>query len=251
LECCIKRILQYLATTIKQPQNNPQQQELYFSTGRIRNTMTKKETTVTNRKRTVGAVSLESFAQRKGHVRALEEFKKRKEHKRVETAKALRKYRKVMKQEGMEAGKGASRKRSVVQQGHTENDEKTTTQEETTDNKQHLLTNEDNNYGDDDDDNNNNNNRQKDGHHRRGGRRPPRINPFQKSLEKANEAKIMAAEIQKRQKVQEKERKMKLFQRKRQTKLLQQRTKRGQPIMKHMVDNLLHKIEKQQQGEHH
>jgi hypothetical protein len=39
------------------------------------------------------AVSLESFAQRKGHIRALEEFKKRKQTHRMETAKAFRRYR--------------------------------------------------------------------------------------------------------------------------------------------------------------
>jgi hypothetical protein len=57
------------------------------------------------------SISLENFGQRKGQVRALAEFRNRKERKRVETAKALRKYKKTMKSEGFEAGRGAARKR--------------------------------------------------------------------------------------------------------------------------------------------
>ena len=59
-------------------------------------------------------ISLNDFVHRKGQVRALEEFKYRKQRKKVETAKALRSYRKVMKQQGYEAGQGASRKRTEV-----------------------------------------------------------------------------------------------------------------------------------------
>merc|ERR1712166_1391085 len=43
------------------------------------------------------------------------------------------------------------------------------------------------------------------------------------------------------------ERQIKLKRRKKQTKLLQQRTSRGQPIMKHAINNILYKLEKQNQ----
>lgn len=64
-------------------------------------------------KRRTAVVALDNFAHRKGVKKALDEFRERKEKKRVETAKALRIYQKVMKQEGYEPGRGASRKRGA------------------------------------------------------------------------------------------------------------------------------------------
>ena len=63
--------------------------------------------------RRTAVVALDNFAHRKGVKKALDEFRERKEKKRVTTAKALRTYQKVMKQEGYEPGKGASRKRGI------------------------------------------------------------------------------------------------------------------------------------------
>merc|ERR1712238_630850 len=71
------------------------------------------------RRRSTNAIGLESFAQRKGQIRALQEFKKRKNEKTLGTSIALRKYRKLMKQEGHDAGSGASRKRLHEVQGGT------------------------------------------------------------------------------------------------------------------------------------
>merc|ERR1712070_886819 len=70
--------------------------------------------------------------------------------------------------------------------------------------------------------------------------------PFEKSREKAKLAKQRAEEAALRRASNEKERQQKLKRRRQQTKLLQQRTKRGQPIMKHAINNLLYKLEKQQ-----
>ncbi|GAX22927.1 hypothetical protein FisN_24Lh216 [Fistulifera solaris] len=64
-------------------------------------------------KRRTAVVALDNFAHRKGVKKALDEFRERQEKKRVETAKALRSYQKVMKQEGYEPGRGASRKRGA------------------------------------------------------------------------------------------------------------------------------------------
>ena len=60
-------------------------------------------------KRSANAVGLTDFSQKKGQVRALEEFKKRKNKKHLETSMALRKYRKLMKKEGIGRGGGACR----------------------------------------------------------------------------------------------------------------------------------------------
>ena len=151
--------------------------------------------------------SLEKFAHKKGQVRALEEFRKRKEKKQVETSIRLRQYKKVMKQEGMEAGTGASRKRRV--DAEDDETEEPASQHENKKQKRHKA------------------------------------DPLQKSVKKAEQYKQQAIEREKQQKQNEKDRQQKLEQRKRTSKQLQKRTKRGQPIIKHMVNNLLHKLEKQ------
>ena len=160
-------------------------------------------------------ISLDDFVHRKGQVRALEEFKYRKQRKKVQTAKALRSYRKVMKREGYEAGQGASRKR-VDSSNHEDES-----------NLGNALTEE--------------------GATKMQKRRH-KTDPFQKSVQKAEEKMEKAKQHQEQQKENEKQRLQKLKERQQRTKLLNKRTKRGQPIMKHMVDNLLHKLEKQHQS---
>ncbi|KAL3914715.1 MAG: hypothetical protein SGARI_008352 [Bacillariaceae sp.] len=151
--------------------------------------------------------SLHQFAQKKGQVRALEEFRKRKEKKRVETAKALRIYQKVMRQEGMEAGKGASRRRKQEEEKDDAGQNPPPSKEQR--------------------------------------RRPHRSNPLQKSLQKAAATQEAREARQEQIQQNEHERQSKLKQRKKQTKLLQKRTKKGQPIIKHQMDNLLRKLQKQ------
>jgi len=161
-------------------------------------------------------ISLDDFVHRKGQVRALEEFKYRKQRKQVETAKALRSYRKVMKQEGYEAGQGASRKRI---EGISSNKPQEHSDPEHTNNDEDMP---------------------KKAHKRR-----QKMNPFQKSVQKAEEKKVQTKEKQAQMKHNERQKAQKLRERKERTKLLSKRTKRGQPIMKHAVDNLLHKLENQ------
>mmetsp|Transcript_16013 Transcript_16013/g.39218 ORF Transcript_16013/g.39218 Transcript_16013/m.39218 type:complete len:193 (-) Transcript_16013:340-918(-) len=161
-------------------------------------------------------ISLDDFVHRKGQVRALEEFKYRKQRKKVQTAKALRSYRKVMKQEGYEAGQGASRKRMEVSSRHEEDDSDHSNIEDVEDNVATKT------------------------HKRR-----HKMNPFQKSVQKAEQKMVTAKQHAQQKKQNEKQRLQKLKERKQRTKLLNKRTKRGQPIMKHVVDNLLHKLEKQ------
>jgi hypothetical protein len=170
-----------------------------------------------SRKGQQAPLSLESFAQRKGQVRALEEFHKRKDRKRVETAKALRSYRRVMKQEGFEAGKGASRKRG------SSFEEVPSKIDDTDDGRQITKSDETENQR---------------------GTKKRKTNPFQKSLQKAEQNK-RNAEQQKTDKTrQELERKQRLKERKIQSKLLAKRTRKGQPIMKNMAESLLIKLQK-------
>lgn len=152
------------------------------------------------RQRGENAISLENFGQRKGQVRALEEFRVRKEKKRVETAKALRKYKKAMKKEGLDAGRGASRKR--VEKEPNEADAK------------------------------------------EGTERRKKSNPFQKSKDLAAKKKESIIQRQKDKEQNEKDRQKRLRERKNQTRLLSKRSKRGQPIMKHTVNNMLIKLQK-------
>ena len=63
------------------------------------------------KRRKQAAISLASFSTKKGHDRALQEYKKRKETKFLANATLLRGYQRAMKREGYDAGKGASRKR--------------------------------------------------------------------------------------------------------------------------------------------
>ena len=160
-------------------------------------------------------ISLENFAIRKGQVRALEEFKYRKQRKRVETAKALKEYRKVMKQEGYDAGKGASRKRSLY---HTKQDDT----EQDSEQKQQQQP-------------------------QAGSRKRPKSNPFYKSVQKAEKNKIRAIEQKDAKERRERQRDEKLKERKKRTRMLSKRTKKGQPIIKNMMDNILVKLERQQQ----
>jgi hypothetical protein len=157
-------------------------------------------------------ISLEAFVHRKGQVRALEEFKYRKQTKRVETAKALRSYRKVMKQQGYEAGQGASRKR--MEEPTAENTAENTAKEEDAPKEY---------------------------------KKRHKMNPFEKPAKRAEEQKRLVETQKEKKETGEKERQKCLKERKRRTKLLSKRTKRGQPIMKHVVDNLLEKLEKQNQ----
>ena len=159
------------------------------------------------KERSKHAISLENFGQKKGQVRALEEFRLRKQKKRIETAKVLRKYKKSMKSEGYEAGKGAARKRVSEVPDHDAKVEEPSNDV--------------------------------------GSTRRKKTNPFQKSLDRARQKKEETEERAKQKEENQKEKERKLRERKRQSKLLAKRTRRGQPIMKHTVECMLKKLERQ------
>jgi len=231
-------------------------------------------------RRSKNAVGLTEFSQKKGQVRALEEFKKRKNRKHLDTSMALRKYRKLMKREGMEAGTGASRKRMADGQGDSDDDD-----DDDVNNEEEVGWNdEENDLGDSDDDeeeddskadrkrqsadqsdsdgtengsekvsdnSDNNDNKEEEDENpqekkkKKKQTKPKKMDPFQKSRERAKLSKQRAEEAALGRATNEKERQQKLKRRKQQSILLQQRTKRGQPIMKHAINNLLYKLEKQ------
>lgn len=150
-------------------------------------------------KRRTAVVALDNFAHRKGVKKALDDFRERKEKKRVETAKALRSYQKVMKQEGYEPGRGASRKRGADAEASAMESKK------------------------------------------------KRTHMFQKPLQQAEERKKGATENKIEKEKSEKERKKRLRERRQRTRMLSQRTKHGQPVMKNLVHDILHKLERQKQ----
>jgi len=187
------------------------------------------------------SISLVRFGQSKGQVRALEEFKLRKERKRIETSKVLRRYKKTMKQEGYIAGTGASRKRKLEEESNGIPTSPTRTDEDVQEDQELEQQEED--------DEKEQNEESKDNHPHEGRQKnkqkqQKKINPFVKSLEKAKEKK---EEIERKKMEREtnlKEREKKIRERRLQSKLLAKRTKRGQPIMKHTVENMLKKLQK-------
>ena len=166
--------------------------------------MEKKEGSAKQHERRNHSISLERFGQQRGQVRALEEFRNRKNKKRLETAKALRTYKKTMKMEGFEAGKGAARKRKVPD---VETADHVRESENSQPSKRHKS------------------------------------NTMQKSIEKARKKKEESEEMKKSMEESRNERDRKLKERKKMSRLLAKRTKRGQPIMKHTIENMLRKLE--------
>jgi hypothetical protein len=169
------------------------------------------------RRNATAVVGIEQFAVRKGVVRGLQSFHKRKEKKRVETAKALKEYKKVMVREGYEPGAGKSRKRK-----HAEQQEETDRGQSSNPNKNDANV--------------------VDGTNKR--QRKPKSNPLVQMNKKMQEQKDQSEAAREAQKLRKKERFQHLAQRKERTKLLNQRTKKGQPIMKNMVQDILAKLEK-------
>ncbi|CAB9497048.1 expressed unknown protein [Seminavis robusta] len=175
-------------------------------------------------------LAIDDFAHRKGVTKAIQDCRKRKEKKRTATAKALRSYRKTMKQEGFTPGQGASRKRNngdtkVTAAATTDsNDEKekeeTTMNNTTSTTKQHQE-----------------------------GKKFHKTNPFQQSLRKAKESKQKKQQDIVDREAHEKEREQKLKQRRKRSKQLRQRTSKGQPVMKHVIGDILRKLERDKQQE--
>jgi hypothetical protein len=161
-----------------------------------------------------------SKSSKTGPIKALQEFRKRKEKKRLHTSKELRQYKKVMQQHGYEPGTGAKRRRV----GETQS-EKTEVQTETI-------------------------------HENDTDKTKPNtpgtgFKKNSKSIVKSSSAPVKPSKksdpdrIQKEQKRQQQERHRALALRKKRTEQLSQKTSRRQPIMKNMVHDILSKLQKE------
>lgn len=156
--------------------------------------MTKSQPEKKTIKKQAPVVKLQAFARGGGHTKSFMQFKSRQQTKRLQTARALKSYKKVMKDAGYTPGKGVSRKRP---------ENNTTT------------------HGKKQDD-------------------AALSNPTTKD-EAMNQKQSPQQSTQ--QMDPEKQRKQKLRVRRQRHKLLTARTSRGQPIMKHMVADILHKLQ--------
>eukprot|EP00538_Stauroneis_constricta_P011893 CAMPEP_0119553126 /NCGR_PEP_ID=MMETSP1352-20130426/5956_1 /TAXON_ID=265584 /ORGANISM="Stauroneis constricta, Strain CCMP1120" /LENGTH=171 /DNA_ID=CAMNT_0007599477 /DNA_START=145 /DNA_END=657 /DNA_ORIENTATION=+ len=136
----------------------------------------------------------------KGITRAIQTFRKKKAYKAQQTARSLRQYRKVMKQEGYDAGKGAGRKRHAAST-HEEDDEPKITDSTAGDGAETKP------------------------------KRKPKYNPYQKAMKQKIQHEEERKIKQQQYEEQDKLRKQKLRQRKQRTRqIMTQRTRRGQPI---------------------
>lgn len=148
-------------------------------------------------------VSLNKFAhgKSKGTRRAIEKFRQKKKSKFNYNAGLLREYKKVMKNEGYEAGKGASRKRQDMET-HVNEDATEVVKE-----------------------------------------KRKKADPFAKARQQAEKSKLEKIQREEAMKERLKEKALKEKQNKLKARKMAQRTKKGQPIMKNVVEDLLEKIQ--------
>lgn len=150
-------------------------------------------------------ITLSQFAhsKSKGTRRAIEHFKQKKQSKFNRKAGLLREYKKVMKSEGFEAGKGASRKRNRDES----NKANITVQEE---DEKPIRRN--------------------------------KSDPFAKAKEQARQHKVaeLNRKLEHQQKM--KKRALSEKKKKTKARKLAKRTTKGQPIMKNVIGDMLDKI---------
>jgi hypothetical protein len=183
-------------------------------------TNTMSESEQPRRRHGAPVLSVEQFAHRKGVTKAIQSFRKRKEKKQLRTATALRSYKKVMRQEGYEPGQGASRKRV----DGTEESREATQPSASVAGAEASPS------------------------HTEKPARRQKSNPFQKSIQKADDRKKNIQQAQEDRESRESERNGKLRERKHRHQLLTKRTRKGQPIMKNVVEDILSKLQKEQES---
>lgn len=177
-------------------------------------------------------ISLTQFAHAKsqGTRKAIENYKHKKQSKFNRNAGLLREYRKVMKSEGYEAGKGASRKRPLQEdEGGRNNDD------EDYDRKRTGIVdirNGDDNYNGD----------------QKNVKKRHKADPFAKAKEMAKRSKEDRVHQREMKVKEQEENKKKLKQKQIRSRKLAKRTSRGQPVMKHVVSDLLEKVKKAVDG---
>eukprot|EP00978_Attheya_sp_CCMP212_P018201 scaffold49502_cov53-Attheya_sp.AAC.2 len=169
------------------------------------------------------AVTVTQFAATpKGSIRQLHKFRDKKQKEVQHRAKLLRGYQKVMKKEGYEAGTGASRKRrdpTSSRREEQDDDNKDSKKESRPEDEESAPT----------------------------GKRRKKVaksDPFAKARQKAQEAKEGRQKAQEGRAQRDVEVAQKLVARKKRGKLLRQRTKRGQPVMKNVITDMLQQIQK-------
>ena len=172
----------------------------------------------TNQLRRQAAISLSSFSSKKGHDRALQEYKKRKETNFNKNAVLLRQYQRAMKSEGYEAGKGASRKRDRSEGGNT-----------TRSMKQSHDAEDDRPAG------------QVASPEKKRKRHKP--DPLYQARRKAEQRKAEQQDKaqQKQKRIQDEGQKQ--VNRKKTARKYMERTRRGQPVMKNVISGMLAKIQ--------
>lgn len=175
------------------------------------------------RRRAGTALTVENFAHRKGVTKAIQSFRKRKDDKRTETAKALRRYKKTMKQEGYEPGRGASRKRDTAGREEEQIEPGATAIAASEQPEQ---------------------NNQKQPYQKRA-----KTNPFHKTLKKAEEKKQQHQQAAQDREANEQQREKKLKDRRKRSKNMRARTSKGQPVMKHVIHDILRKLERDKEQE--
>ncbi|KAL7471556.1 hypothetical protein ACHAXS_011857, partial [Conticribra weissflogii] len=164
------------------------------------------------------AISLNSFSSKKGHDRALQEYKKRKDQKFQKNAALLREYQRAMKQEGYDAGKGGSRKRDRDGEDRSGKQEKSAHDDNSEDAE----------------------NQQQSGESNRKKRH--KSDPLYQARKQAELRKQEQLEAQSQQERKQQNESKKQHLRKVRAKKMMQRTKRGQPLMKNVIGDLLGKI---------
>jgi hypothetical protein len=166
------------------------------------------------------SVSINAFTSTKGSTRSLKTFKYRQKSKWVKKASLLREYSKVKKKEGMEFQ--GRKKTSECGDNFTfdkDNISISNPPEDVIDKKVDKdfvpsLS------------------------------KKKKVNPLEKSLEKAKDRRWQLEQEKNRREEAMRERDLKLRERKRTTLLLRQRTPKGQPVMKHVIHNLLSRLER-------
>lgn len=171
-------------------------------------------------RRKQAAISLNSFSSKKGHDRALQEYKKRKETKFQKNATLLREYQRAMKQEGFEVGKGASRWREEDGRKGSKK-RKNVTDEDNTDNDEYAGET----YAE-----------------RKARTKRAKSDPLLKARKIAEQRKAEKAELIAQKETKIKNEGKKQHDRKARAKKLMKRTRKGQPVMKNVIGDLLGRI---------
>mmetsp|Transcript_9483 Transcript_9483/g.16515 ORF Transcript_9483/g.16515 Transcript_9483/m.16515 type:complete len:234 (+) Transcript_9483:103-804(+) len=188
-----------------------------------------------NYRRRQAAISLNSFSSKKGHDRALQEYKRRKETKFQKNAALLREYQRAMKAEGYDAGRGASRKRDRNYKTEENAAEREEGAEEGKRNKGRRRNN-----GVDDDDNDEEEDVEEEQQQSR--RKRHKSDPLHHARKQAELRKAERAQTDAQKEQRQREEMQKSQGRKDRARKLMKRTRRGQPVMKNVVNDLLGRI---------